>query len=70
MPTNHTKRTPVVVCILSYTNDVLFSATMFAKEMGFTVESLSTNKSKTEWKNWTNNNCQPNFRQVSEFHPS
>ena len=42
---------------------------MFAKEMGFTVESLSTNKSKTQWKNWTNNKCQPNFRQVSKFLP-
>lgn len=56
----------VARAVMDYTQHTLLvgdQATMFAEEMGFTVESLSTNKSKTEWKKWINNKCQPNFRQ-------
>ncbi|CAK8671805.1 unnamed protein product [Clavelina lepadiformis] len=37
-------------------------ATKFAVEMGFTEETLETNSSLQIWKDWKNNNCQPNFR--------
>lgn len=36
-------------------------ATQFAKQMGFPIESLSTDYSVKEWKQWRNNSCQPNF---------
>jgi N4-(beta-N-acetylglucosaminyl)-L-asparaginase len=36
-------------------------ATNFAQEMGFTVESLETNKSKQMIEKWKTNNCQPNY---------
>ncbi|XP_056641621.1 N(4)-(Beta-N-acetylglucosaminyl)-L-asparaginase-like [Diorhabda sublineata] len=36
-------------------------ATKFAKNLGFPVESLSTNFSLGLWENWKQNNCQPNF---------
>jgi len=39
------------------------SATDFAVEMGFKQESLSTNSSMSQYKQWRVNNCQPNYRQ-------
>lgn len=36
-------------------------ATQFAIEMGFKEESLTTNKSTTDYLSWKNGNCQPNF---------
>ncbi|XP_022913427.2 N(4)-(Beta-N-acetylglucosaminyl)-L-asparaginase-like [Onthophagus taurus] len=36
-------------------------ATEFAKQMGFTEESLSTNVSTDMWETWRNGNCQPNY---------
>lgn len=36
-------------------------ATQFALKMGFVENSLQTNQSTEVWKNWKNNNCQPNF---------
>jgi N4-(beta-N-acetylglucosaminyl)-L-asparaginase len=37
-------------------------ATEFAAEMGFPVESLSTNTSQSIWKQWKQGSCQPNYR--------
>jgi len=37
-------------------------ATKFALQMGFKEESLSTDQSIEEWKNWKERNCQPNYR--------
>jgi len=37
-------------------------ATDFAVQMGFTKESLETNTSQNEYKEWKNSNCQPNYR--------
>lgn len=39
-------------------------ATEFAKQMGFKEEELSTEKSTKMWKDWKNNNCQPNYWKV------
>ncbi|ESO89442.1 hypothetical protein LOTGIDRAFT_218839 [Lottia gigantea] len=39
------------------------SATKFAVEMGFTSESLATNRSVGIYKDWKNNSCQPNYRE-------
>ncbi|KAG5897020.1 hypothetical protein JTB14_021743 [Gonioctena quinquepunctata] len=36
-------------------------ATEFAVQLGFPEESLQTNFSLEQWKNWRENNCQPNF---------
>lgn len=36
-------------------------ATEFAIQMGFTRETLATDKSMELWTNWKANNCQPNF---------
>ncbi|XP_011501284.1 PREDICTED: N(4)-(Beta-N-acetylglucosaminyl)-L-asparaginase-like [Ceratosolen solmsi marchali] len=36
-------------------------ATEFAIKMGFSNESLQTDKSHGLWKKWKNNHCQPNF---------
>ncbi|KAJ7352858.1 hypothetical protein OS493_033400 [Desmophyllum pertusum] len=36
-------------------------ATQFALQMGFREEDLHTNKSVEMWKEWKENNCQPNF---------
>lgn len=43
---------------------VYFSATKFAVEMGFKESDLSSNKSDTMYKQWIENNCQPNYRVV------
>lgn len=50
--------------IMEHTSQTLLVgslATDFAKEMGFTIEDLSTNKSKSMWNDWRDKNCQPNF---------
>lgn len=36
-------------------------ATQFAQDMGFEIESLSTNQSEAEFAEWRANNCQPNY---------
>ncbi|XP_069676921.1 N(4)-(Beta-N-acetylglucosaminyl)-L-asparaginase-like isoform X2 [Periplaneta americana] len=36
-------------------------ATQFAVSMGFKEESLETDKSREMWRQWKENNCQPNF---------
>lgn len=41
-------------------------ATSFAKQLGFPDEPLQTNYSKILWKNWIENNCQPNFWKVKD----
>ena len=42
-------------------------ATEFAKQMGFTEESLSTSESQNKYFLWVLKNCQPNFWTVSIF---
>ncbi|KAG9347021.1 hypothetical protein JZ751_005948 [Albula glossodonta] len=39
------------------------SASVFAENMGFYAEDLSTNQSRNIFSKWLNENCQPNFRQ-------
>lgn len=39
-------------------------STEFAKKMGFPIESLQTEKSRSMWKKWRSDNCQPNFWKV------
>lgn len=41
-------------------------ATNFAKQLGFSDEPLQTNYSKTLWKEWKQNKCQPNFWKVTQ----
>ncbi|XP_052076203.1 N(4)-(Beta-N-acetylglucosaminyl)-L-asparaginase-like isoform X2 [Mytilus californianus] len=56
----------VARAVMDYTEHTLLvgdQASLFAKDMGFTVETLTTNKSYIDWKNWIDNKCQPNFRQ-------
>ena len=36
-------------------------ATQFAIDMGFKEESLTTTESKEMWKEWRDNQCQPNY---------
>ena len=36
-------------------------ATQFAKDMGFQIESLSSNDSKAAYDAWRANSCQPNY---------
>lgn len=40
-------------------------ATSFAREMGYIEETLSTSTSHKIWKEWKQNNCQPNYWKVS-----
>jgi len=50
--------------VLDFTRHTLIAgdlATTFAKQMGFTEESLSTNKSEQIHLEWRSKNCQPNF---------
>ncbi|XP_059609578.1 N(4)-(Beta-N-acetylglucosaminyl)-L-asparaginase [Phlebotomus argentipes] len=50
--------------VLEYTRHTLLAGDQvsdFAKEMGFTLESLQTPASRQQWQNWVANNCQPNF---------
>lgn len=42
-------------------------ATEFAIEMDYKEESLSTNTSRSIWKQWKENNCQPNYWKVLIF---
>ncbi len=42
-------------------------ATEFAKMMGFNEESLTTDSSRTQYFDWLDNNCQPNFWTVTIF---
>lgn len=54
--------------VLEHTKHTLITgdqATAFALAMGFSEESLITDVSTDIWANWTRNNCQPNFWQVS-----
>lgn len=56
----------VARAVMDHTEHTLLvgdQASLFAKDMGFTVETLTTNKSYIDWKNWIDNKCQPNFRQ-------
>nr|XP_023670520.1 N(4)-(beta-N-acetylglucosaminyl)-L-asparaginase isoform X2 [Paramormyrops kingsleyae] len=39
------------------------SASIFAENMGFAAEDLTTNKSLDMFTKWLNGNCQPNYRQ-------
>lgn len=39
------------------------SASVFAENMGFTAEDLTTNKSRNIFLEWLKGNCQPNYRQ-------
>lgn len=43
-------------------------AAEFAVMMGFKKESLTTEQSKKMWKDWRQQNCQPNFWTVYSFH--
>lgn len=50
--------------VLKYTSHSMLvgnQATNFAIEMGFQEETLSTNNSRNIWKNWKQENCQPNY---------
>lgn len=38
------------------------SASLFAENMGFTIEDLTTNKSMNIFSEWLKGNCQPNYR--------
>ena len=40
----------------------------FAKQMGFKVETLQTEKSRDMWQKWKSNSCQPNFWEVIFHH--
>ena len=42
-------------------------ASQFALSMGFVEESLTTAESKEMWKEWRNNNCQPNYWTVHTY---
>ncbi|XP_071787684.1 N(4)-(Beta-N-acetylglucosaminyl)-L-asparaginase-like [Asterias amurensis] len=56
----------VARAVMNYTKHTLLVgelATQFAKEMGFKEETLSTNTSIEDWKQWKAKECQPNFRQ-------
>ncbi|MBN3300045.1 ASPG asparaginase, partial [Amia calva] len=46
------------------------SASVFAENMGFTAEDLTTNTSLNIYKKWLNANCQPNYRQSVSPDPS
>lgn len=40
------------------------TASVFAENMGFTAEDLTTNKSISIFTQWLKDNCQPNYRKV------
>ncbi|CAI2726575.1 unnamed protein product [Schistosoma spindalis] len=44
-------------------------AAEFAKSRGYKPTSLDTPKSHDLWLKWRNNNCQPNFRKLSDWIP-
>ena len=43
---------------------MIISATAFAKELGFKEEDLHSDKSIDLYKQWKQNNCQPNYWMV------
>lgn len=45
-------------------NISLFIASVFAENMGFIAEDLTTNKSMNIFSQWLKGNCQPNYRKV------
>jgi len=54
----------VARAVLDHTTHTLLvgeKATQFAVKMGFMEETLSTDKSMAMWREWKENNCQPNF---------
>lgn len=67
--------------VLHHTEHTLLGgdqATEFAIQMGFKLESLQTNESKSMWEQWKANKCQPNFwknvtpdprKQCGPYHP-
>ncbi|RXN07343.1 N(4)-(beta-N-acetylglucosaminyl)-L-asparaginase [Labeo rohita] len=55
----------VARAVMEYTEHTFLvgeSATIFAQNMGFMSEELSTNKSITIFSQWLQKNCQPNYR--------
>lgn len=42
----------------------LFIASVFAENMGFIAEDLTTNNSVNIFSQWLKGNCQPNYRKV------
>ena len=63
------KAISVARCVLENTYVSMIAgelATKFAQEMGFTIESLTTNASEEQFHSWRNDSCQPNYwRNVS-----
>ena len=53
-----------VCSVTLYSHCCIPTAVQFAKEMGFWVESLSTNGSVQMWKDWRAKHCQPDYRKV------
>jgi N4-(beta-N-acetylglucosaminyl)-L-asparaginase len=50
--------------VMEHTNETLLvgdDATDFAVMMGFVKQDLQTNKSREEYQQWLENNCQPNY---------
>lgn len=45
----------------------LVTASVFAEDMGFVAEDLTTGKSRSIFSQWLKSNCQPNYRKVSEW---
>ena len=53
--------------VMEYTRHSLLGgglAANFAVQMGFSKETLQTNKSKVMYEKWRDNKCQPNFWEV------
>ncbi|KAM8939446.1 N(4)-(beta-N-acetylglucosaminyl)-L-asparaginase [Pelodytes ibericus] len=51
--------------VMEYTEQTFLvgeSASLFAESMGFKSEDLTTNKSRSIYSTWLDNNCQPNYR--------
>lgn len=45
---------------------LVFTASVFAEDMGFVVEDLTTSKSRSIFSQWLESDCQPNYRKVGE----
>nr|XP_020463178.1 N(4)-(beta-N-acetylglucosaminyl)-L-asparaginase [Monopterus albus] len=57
----------VAKAVMTYTDHTLLvgeSASVFAENMGFTAEDLTTNISMNIFLQWLKGSCQPNFRKV------
>ncbi|KAM7000507.1 N(4)-(beta-N-acetylglucosaminyl)-L-asparaginase [Tautogolabrus adspersus] len=55
----------VARAVMEYTENTLLvgeSASVFAENMGFAAEDLTTNKSMNIFSQWLKGNCQPNYR--------